>query len=85
MHRVNGKQWTVRDEMLALAVERIDHWGLVQAYLHSNGKGLPDQSIEIARPWGDRTPGAGEEKPKKDRYQKQRERAAFFGGYRETA
>lgn len=61
----------------------------MQAYLHSNGKGLPEDSRRIARPWaadGKWTPIGSQdgEAPKKDRYQKQRERAAFFG-YAETA
>ena len=48
--RVEGQQWTVRDELMAILVERVDHWGLAQAHIHSTGKGLPSKSIEIPRP-----------------------------------
>lgn len=83
--RVDGQQWTIRDELLAIAVERIDHWGLAQAYIHSNGKGLPSESIQLPRPSelaranapADQETPRGDQ-PKKDRYQKSRERAAFF-------
>lgn len=51
--RVDGQQWTVRDELLAIVAERVDQWGLVQAHLQSDKKfrqSLPKESIEITRP-----------------------------------
>jgi hypothetical protein len=51
--RVDGEQWTVRDELLATALERLDHWGLVQAHLNSSPKArktLPAKSMEVPRP-----------------------------------
>lgn len=61
--------------MLALAVERIDHWGLAQAYLHSNGKGLPDKSLHIPRPWASQEQVAQKDEVITD----QKAIAAFFG------
>jgi hypothetical protein len=51
--RVDGQQWTVRDELLAIVAERVDQWGLVQAHLHGEKKfrqSLPKEAIEISRP-----------------------------------
>lgn len=53
MWRVDGQQWTVRDELAAQAVERIDHWGLVQAHLGASPKArkaLPTKAMELPRP-----------------------------------
>jgi len=51
--RVDGQQWTVRDELLVTTLERIDHWGLVQARLSANpkvAKHLPTKSMQLPRP-----------------------------------
>jgi hypothetical protein len=53
IHRVEGHEWTSLHELLALGVERNDHWGLAQAYLHSDKKfhrSLPDKALEVPRP-----------------------------------
>jgi hypothetical protein len=82
--RVEGRQWTNRDELLAIVAERVDAWGLINARLHVDKKHqgqLPTSPLQISRPTRTPTPedSTAGEKPKKDRYQKSRERAAFFG------
>lgn len=57
INRVDGQEWTLIHELLAIAVERVDHWGLAQAYLHSTGKGLPSRSLSIPRPGEGVEPG----------------------------
>jgi hypothetical protein len=55
--RVDGQQWTVQDELLAVAAERIDAWGLMNARLQASKKTqkfLPEKSLEVPRP-GDKT------------------------------
>jgi hypothetical protein len=50
---VDGQQWTVRDELLAQAVERIDGWGRMNALLHGDKKlrkALPKKPLEVPRP-----------------------------------
>lgn len=75
--RVEGQRWTTREELLAFAVERIDHWGLSQAYLASNKKfhkHLPDEPLQIPRP------GRREKSDRTDRViTDSREIARFFG------
>lgn len=72
--RVEGQQWGNREELLALVLERIDAWGLLQARLASDKKFhkyLPDKPIEITRP--------GEQKETRDHVVTDpREIAAFF-------
>lgn len=77
--RVGGQQWTTQDELLSIAIERIDHWGLYAAYMGSDKKfhkHLPDASLLIPRP-GEETRS---ERDERDRVVTDpREIAAFFG------
>ncbi len=79
IYRVDGQQWTTRDELLALAIERIDHWGLSAAYLGSDKKfhkNLPDKPLVLPRPGEKQREGRDE----RDRVVTDaREIAAFFG------
>ena len=72
--RVDGQQWTIQDELQAIALERIDHWGLVQARLAASPKAaraLPTEPMRVPRP--------GEKQESKDRVVTDpREIAAFF-------
>lgn len=56
--RVDGQQWTLAEELLAVIAERTDQWGLFHAYLQTDRKGrshLPDKPLEVPRP-GDARP-----------------------------
>lgn len=65
-------------ELLARNVEVTDQWGLVNVRMRAaKPDELPDEAVRIPRPWMKQD--APEDAPKKDRYQKSRERAAFFG------
>lgn len=84
--RIDGRRWTLRDEISALTLEAVDRWGWVLARLKVDPKHhgkLPDRPISFPRPAAERKPVAEvelpeQEPPEKDRYQKQRERIAFF-------
>ncbi len=84
--RVDGQQWTTLHELLAINAELADHWGLFGARMRvKHPEKLPEESLRIPRP-GSRSGSGGssesrrdKDAPKKDRYQKSRERAAFFG------
>ncbi len=83
--RVDGQQWTTLHELLAIQAEVMDQWGLFGARMRvEHPEKLPEESLRIPRP-GARSGNEGsdepqnKEAPKKDRYQKSRERAAFFG------
>lgn len=45
-------EWTMRDELLALLVERVDTWGLNQ-FKQAGGKAT-GKPIKIPRPWEDK-------------------------------
>lgn len=76
IHRVDGQRWTVRDELLALILERVDHWGLAQAHIQTRGKakGLSEKSMEVPRP-GEASGAKGEDRVITD----PKVIAAFFG------
>ncbi len=91
--RIDGQQWTPVEALLAVAVERSDLWhqALWEMAARPHLKDPPKEmrhpgTVEIPRPGERRADIAAadvaapqqEEKPKKDRYQKQRERIAFF-------
>jgi hypothetical protein len=81
--RIGGQQWTVRDELLAVNAELADQWGLILARLHCKKGALDNYTpLRVQRPSepGQRKSPPPEQKQpeKKDRYQKSRERAAFF-------
>lgn len=75
---MDGQQWTVTDELLAIVAERVDAWGLFNARAHTekkHQKQLPKQSLRIPRP-GERQQQSTE---KRDRViTDSREIAAFF-------
>jgi hypothetical protein len=52
--RVDGWQWTVQEELLAMLLERVDTWGLANARLAADSKtrrALSDaKPIEVPRP-----------------------------------
>lgn len=53
IYRVDGERWTSREELLAVAIERVDHWGLTQTYLNTDKKfhrHLPSDPLKIRRP-----------------------------------
>jgi hypothetical protein len=53
IERIDGQQWTVSDELLALVAERVDAWGLLNARVGTDKKFhryLPDEPLRISRP-----------------------------------
>lgn len=51
--RVDGQQWTVLHELLAIGAERVDAWGLTSARMQASKKTqkyLPDKPLQIPRP-----------------------------------
>lgn len=61
MYRVDGQQWSMHEELLAVTAERVDLWGWVQAHLRADKKAkkaLPKKPLEIPRP-GIRTSTGG--------------------------
>jgi len=75
--RVEGQQWTVRDELFAQLLERVDAWGLTNARIQlpkKHQKYLPESSIQVPRP-GDVANDRARDRVITDA----REIAAFFG------
>jgi hypothetical protein len=51
--RVDGQQWTLHEELLAIIAERVDTWGLFQTRLRVAQKHqglLPKEPLRIPRP-----------------------------------
>jgi hypothetical protein len=51
--RVDGQEWTVLHELLAINAERVDAWGLATVRMQASKKTqkfLPDKSLQIPRP-----------------------------------
>lgn len=72
--RVDGQQWTRRDELLAALVERVDQWGWANVQVQSGGKALKNyEPLQVERPTNPA------EREKKDRVVTDaREIAKFF-------
>lgn len=52
-NRIDGQQWTLTEELIAVLVERVDVWGLYQARLQTAPKHqehLPKESLRLPRP-----------------------------------
>jgi len=77
VRRIDGRQWTDQEDLLALIAERVDAWGLMNARLKVDPKKqkyLPEKSLSITRPGEDTEPD------RRDRViTDAAEIAAFFG------
>lgn len=75
--RVDGQQWTLHEELLAIAVERIDAWGVAHARLSGGGKALKDYTpLRVPRP-GVQENGAPKRREISAREKSQRRKALF--------
>jgi len=51
--RIDGQQWTLHDELLAVLIERVEMWGYAQAHLSADKKArrlLPEKPFQVPRP-----------------------------------
>ena len=66
--RIDGQQWTMQEELLAALVERVDSWGLHEAYRStpkSFHKHLPDKPITVRRPGQGEAGGNNAHRPRR--------------------